>query len=174
MNSIWVSTHGAAAINDSESTLKITTKITGAFVQPSTENNLKGTVLFPLCGLPRDVSAVTKVEIDFIANAGLVTEVAVMSGDDHLFRKEHMGKPGPFQIKIMPKDTKPQHPRKGLLVAVRLTFADRKGYITFQSVGVKAEIEDKEDEDDDDEDDEDEDEDDDDKDDDDDESDAYD
>ncbi|KAL2155658.1 hypothetical protein VTH82DRAFT_400 [Thermothelomyces myriococcoides] len=136
---MWLSTHGATAINGSDDSFVITAKRTEALVEPRKADQLIGTILFPLPCLPRDVSRLVKVEVDFSSQTAYVTDVALMSGNDVVFQQEDLEETEKFKVRIYGKGQKPQGLRKGMLLAVGVTFNDVDGSIRFHSAGLKVE-----------------------------------
>jgi hypothetical protein len=138
--STWLSTHGAGAISGSDSAFVITANSAGALIRPSNPNKINGTVLFPLPCLPRDVSRLATVTVDFSSQTAYVSDIAVMSGSDTVFQKKDLQKTGEFNLRIYGESFNAEELQKGLTLAVGVTFESVVGNIRFRSVGLEVNV----------------------------------
>lgn len=137
--SVWLSSHGAGAINASENSFVITANGTGALVRPSNANKLNGDILFLLPCLPPDVSRLARVAVDFSSHTAYVTDVAIMSGNNVVFQKKNLEKTGAFEVQIFGNSAQLE-PGNGLALSVGLMFETVSAKLRFHSVGLEVDV----------------------------------
>ncbi|KAI8963668.1 hypothetical protein F5Y11DRAFT_140968 [Daldinia sp. FL1419] len=134
---VWVSSHGAGAINTLDNTFNITANEGGCIIRPTKANELKGTVLFPLHGPPHNISYYNKVAVDFSSQTARVDEVVIMSGSDEVFQKKRLRKTGDFTIPLHGHKVKAEEDGKGLALWLKVEFETVTAELEFRSVGLE-------------------------------------
>ncbi|KAI1657622.1 hypothetical protein F4813DRAFT_359105 [Daldinia decipiens] len=134
---VWVSSHGAGAINTLDNSFRITASEGGSVIRPTKAGELKGTVLFPLHGLPSSISYYNKVAVDFSSQTARVDEVVIMSGSDEVFQKKRLRKTGDFTIPLHGHHVKAEEEGKGLALWLKVEFENVTAELEFRSVGLE-------------------------------------
>ncbi|KAI1806577.1 hypothetical protein F4811DRAFT_568749 [Daldinia bambusicola] len=133
----WVCSHGAGAINTLDNSFNITANEGGSLIRPTKAGELQGTVLFPLHGVPNNISYYSKVAVDFSSQTARVDEVVIMSGSDEVFQKKRLRKTGDFTIPLENHHVKPEEDGKGLALWLKVEFDTVVAELEFRSVGIE-------------------------------------
>ncbi|KAI1465549.1 uncharacterized protein F4812DRAFT_439279 [Daldinia caldariorum] len=133
----WVCSHGAGAINTLDNSFSITANEGGSIIRPTKAGELYGTVLFPLHGMPNNVSYYNKVAVDFSSQTALVDEIVIMSGSDEVFQKKRLRKTGDFTIPLENHHVKAEEDGKGLALWIKVEFDTVTAELEFRSVGIE-------------------------------------